>query len=479
MRRRGRLGEVADQAHVCRRESVHRRRRLCVFVCPIFIGLGLGAQHDEMVEINLSKIIELLSKDPGTTRRRKLCGIRKTARGRESRRSRDEISTRTRLGYLHIGHVKAIFLNKFYADAYKGKMLVRFDDTNPDLEKSEYEEAILDDLCALGVLDKETAHSVVSYTSDHFDRIQAECVKLIQQGDAYLDDTEVDEMRRRRMERIASDHRDKSISTNLEEFKELLSGSPKGQTLVVRAKIDFASNNAALRDPVLYRSNTKTPHARTKTKYKAYPTYDLACPIVDSIEGVTHALRDSSYSDRKEQFDWIQAKLGLRKVHIRNFSRINFKQTLMSKRKLKHLVETGFVEGWDDPRFPTIKGVLRRGMRVETLKSFMLAQAGSKNQVDMEWDKFWSDNTKIVDKTAFRYMGVSVGQKVGLRVTNAPTPRRLERDEPPQGQRGRSVRTQKLCLLLPTCGWSETMFRATPTGSRKPANASPSCAGAS
>ena len=233
-----------------------------------------------------------------------------------------------------------------------------------------------------------------------------------------MDDTPVEEMRRRRMERISSDQRDKPVAVNVAEFQELLKGTERGQALVVRAKIDFASSNASLRDPVLYRSNVDVPHARTKGKYKAYPTYDLACPIVDSIEGVTHALRDSSYSDRKAQFDWVQEKLGLRRVHIRNFSRINFKRTLMSKRKLKHLVDTKFVDGWDDPRFPTIKGVLRRGMSVDTLKNFMLAQAGSKKQVDMEWDKFWSDNAKIIDKTAARYMAVSSSGSVVLKISN-------------------------------------------------------------
>ena len=169
----------------------------------------------------------------------------------------------------------------------------------------------------------------------------------------------------------------------------------------------YAAGNGSLRDPVLYRVVKSPPHAKTGTKYKAYPTYDFACPIVDSLEGVTHVMRDSQYADRAAQFFWLQDALGLRRCFIQNFSRVNFKRTLMSKRKLAALVDAGVASGWDDPRFPTVKGMLRRGLQVESLREFMLMLGGSMRASDMEWDKVWSDNMRMLDKVVPRFMGVS------------------------------------------------------------------------
>lgn len=176
----------------------------------------------------------------------------------------------------------------------------------------------------------------------------------------------------------------------------------KGIKNCLRAKMSVDNPNKAMRDPVIYRSNP-TAHHRTGDKYKIYPTYDFACPLVDSFEGVTHALRTIEYRDRNPQYWWFLDTLNLRKVHVWDFARLNFVKTVLSKRKLAWFVEKGHVTGWDDPRFPTVRGIRRRGMTIEALKQFILSQGPSKNVVNLDWTIIWAFNKKVIDPVAPRH----------------------------------------------------------------------------
>ncbi|KAJ9101377.1 hypothetical protein QFC20_005258 [Naganishia adeliensis] len=305
-------------------------------------------------------------------------------------------------GYLHIGHIKACILNRALADKYNGKMLLRFDDTNPEKEDDEFEGSFQSDLEMLGV-----KWDGVVHTSDHFEKIQEFAKRLIEQGDAFMDDTDQLTMREQRMALIPSKNRDASVATNLAHFSEMCSGSEEGQKWFLRAKIDYTSPNGAMRDPAVYRCINKAHHV-TGEKYKAYPMYDLACPVVDALDGVTHALRANEYADRKPQYEWFLEKLGLKKIEIFDFSRLDFVYTLLSKRKLKHLVEQGLVKSWEDPRFPTIRGMRARGLTIEALKGFIASQGASSSTLLMEWDQLWAWNKKVIDPIAPRYWAVLV-----------------------------------------------------------------------
>eukprot|EP00835_Amoeboradix_gromovi_P001782 NODE_89_length_21810_cov_0.170098.p3 type:complete len:499 gc:universal NODE_89_length_21810_cov_0.170098:16152-14656(-) len=299
-------------------------------------------------------------------------------------------------GYMHIGHVKAALINDYFAKRYNGKLLIRMDDTNPTKEKQDYEDAILQDCKTLGIIPFKTSH-----TSDHFSVLLDYAEKLIKLDLAYVDDTSIEDMRHQRMKGIASRCRDKSLEKNFSDFDEMKRATEYGLTCCLRAKISIDDNNKCLRDPVIYRCNT-TPHHQTKDKFKVYPTYDFACPVVDSIEGVTHAMRTNEYRDRAPQYQWFIEKLELRPVSISDFSRLNFVYTLLSKRKLQWFVDTKRVESWFDPRFPTVQGIINRGMTVEGLKTFILMQGNSSKNNLCEWDKIWSLNKKIIDANVGR-----------------------------------------------------------------------------
>uniref|UniRef100_A0A182P6L4 Bifunctional glutamate/proline--tRNA ligase n=1 Tax=Anopheles epiroticus TaxID=199890 RepID=A0A182P6L4_9DIPT len=313
-------------------------------------------------------------------------------------------------GYLHIGHAKAALLNQYYQQAFQGKLIMRFDDTNPAKENVHFEQVILEDLEMLQI-----KPDLFTHTSQYFDLMLDYCVRLIKEGKAYVDDTEPEQMKKEREERVESKNRNNTPDRNLAMWAEMVKGSEAGQKCCVRAKIDMSSANGCMRDPTIYRCKNE-PHPRTGTQYKVYPTYDFACPIVDAIENVTHTLRTMEYHDRDEQFYWFIEALGLRRPYIWEYSRLNMTNTVLSKRKLTWFVAEGLVDGWDDPRFPTVRGILRRGMTVEGLREFIIAQGSSKSVVFMEWDKIWAFNKKVIDPIAPRYTALENEGRVPVNV---------------------------------------------------------------
>lgn len=314
-------------------------------------------------------------------------------------------------GYLHIGHAKAALLNAHYQRAFKGKLVFRFDDTNPAKEKEDFEKIILEDVKLLKI-----KPDMFTYTSDHFPLMLKYCDQMIKEGKAFCDNSPPEVMTEQRTNKLPSACRGNSVETNM----KLWQGMQDGTVLdtCVRAKIDYASNNGALRDPVIYRVKHEA-HPRHGNKYRVYPTYDFACPIVDSVEGVTHALRTTEYLDRDDQYFWFIDNLNIRKPHVWAYSRLNLQNTVLSKRKLTYFVDEGVVDGWDDPRMPTVRGVLRRGMTVEGLTEFILAQGSSRAIVTMEWDKIWSFNKKVIDPIAPRHFGLLDNGLVKVNVTDA------------------------------------------------------------
>jgi glutamyl-tRNA synthetase len=318
-------------------------------------------------------------------------------------------------GYLHIGHAKAALLNYTYAQVYGGKMLLRFDDTNPTKEKQEYQDSILEDLKALGI-----KHEATTYTSDYIDFLAELMTKLIKEGKAYCDDTDADTMKDERRAGTSSKCRGNSVEENLRRWKEILAGSEEGLKNAVRGKLDMQCLNMCMRDPVFYRCKVDVPHHRHGTKYKAYPTYDYCCAVVDAKEGVTHALRSLEYSDRAAMYEWVLNACGCQHVELTEFSRMNMDYTVLSKRKLTKLVDEGIVTGWDDPRMPTVRGVLRRGLTVEALKEFVMTMGASRNTNSMSWDKIWAINKQRIDPIVPRFCAMEKKGLVKLTLTDGP-----------------------------------------------------------
>ncbi|KAK8229284.1 glutamyl-tRNA synthetase [Phyllosticta capitalensis] len=328
-------------------------------------------------------------------------------------------------GYLHIGHAKAALLNDYFAHKkYQGTLILRFDDTNPSKEKQEFQDSIIEDLALMGIKPDRSTH-----TSDYFQELYEYCIQLIKEGNGYADDTAQEQMRQERMDGIASKRRDASVEDNLARFEEMKKGTEEGTKWCIRAKMSVDNPNKALRDPVVYRCNPQEHH-RTGATWKIYPTYDFCCPIVDSIEGVTHALRTTEYKDRDAQYQWFIKALKLRGVHNWDFARMNFVRTLLSKRKLTKLVDAGLVWGWDDPRMPTVRGIRRRGMTIPALQEFILKQGPSKNIVNLDWTTFWATNKKYIDPIAGRYTAVESTDKVPVKLIGYAHPGSYTEEKP-------------------------------------------------
>jgi len=273
-------------------------------------------------------------------------------------------------GYLHLGHVKSICLNFGVAKEFGGVCNLRFDDTNPTAEKQDFIDNIENDVKWLGFEWAGEAYHASSY----FDQLHAWAIQLIEQGDAYVDLQTPEQIRDNRGSfneaGTPSPQRDASVEENLALFNDMKDGKYAEGKAVLRAKIDMASPNMNLRDPVIYRVMHQSHH-QTGDKWCIYPMYDFAHPLSDALEGITHSLCTLEFEDHRPFYDWVIAKIGFDvPPHQYEFSRLNVDHTLTSKRKLKQLVDEGIVSGWDDPRMPTVAGMRRRGYTPEGLRDF-------------------------------------------------------------------------------------------------------------
>ena len=274
-------------------------------------------------------------------------------------------------GYLHIGSAKAIWINAGTAQKYGGLFNLRFDDTNPVREDDEYVKSIEEDLRWLGA----EPTGGIYYGSDYFDKCYEFAIKLIKEGKAYVDDLSADEMREYRGTLTEpgkeSPYRNRSVEENLDLFERMKNGEFPDGSHTLRAKIDMASPNMNLRDPAIYRI-VHAHHHRQGDKWCIYPLYDYAHPIQDALEGITHSLCSIEFENHRPLYDWVINNVGFEhKPHQYEFARLNVTHTVMSKRSLRELVETKKVDGWDDPRMPTISGLRRRGYTPSAINEFV------------------------------------------------------------------------------------------------------------
>ncbi len=271
-------------------------------------------------------------------------------------------------GYLQIGHAKAICLNFEIAKEFGGKCNLRFDDTNPEKESDEFVQAIQQDIKWLGF-----DWAKICFASDYFEQLYLWAIQLIESGDAYVDDLSFDEMRAYRGSITEpgkpSPYRDRSVEENLDLFKRMRAGEFADGEKVLRAKIDMSHPNMNMRDPVMYRIK-RMHHHRVGDEWCIYPSYDFTHGQSDSLEEVTHSLCSLEFEDHRPLYDWFIEKLGIFPSKQTEFSRLNLTYTVVSKRKLRALVEGGYVDGWDDPRMPTLSGMRRRGYPAASIRNF-------------------------------------------------------------------------------------------------------------
>ena len=316
-------------------------------------------------------------------------------------------------GYLHLGHAKSICLNFGVAEEFGGLCNLRLDDTNPAAEKTEYAEAIMADVRWLGFDWEERLH----HASDYFDQLFDWAVRLIENGKAFVCDLNFEEMRELRGTLTApgkpSPFRDRPVEENLDLFQKMKAGEFPEGSKTLRAKIDMASPNLNLRDPVIYRILHKE-HPKTGTQWKIYPSYDFAHGQSDSIEGITHSLCTLEFEHHRPLYDWFCENLGIHHPQQIEFARLNLNYTVMSKRKMLRLVTEGHVNGWDDPRMPTLSGMRRRGYTPQAIRAFCdrVGLAKRENVIEMELLEYCLRDD--LNRRAERRLGVLNPLKVTL-----------------------------------------------------------------
>jgi glutaminyl-tRNA synthetase len=307
-------------------------------------------------------------------------------------------------GYLHIGHAKAICLDFGLADEFRGHTNLRFDDTNPEKEETEYVDSIMEDVKWLGF-----HWDGLFYASDYFDQLYEWALKLIRDAKAYVDDLSAEEIRKHRGTLTEpgkdSPHRNRSVEENLDLFQRMKAGEFPDGSRVLRAKIDMASPNLNMRDPVMYRI-LHAEHHRTGNKWCIYPMYDYAHGQSDSLEKVTHSMCTLEFEDHRPLYNWFIQQLGIFPSQQIEFDRLNLTHTLLSKRKLLQLVREGRVRGWDDPRMPTLSGIRRRGYPPEAIRNFCASIGVSKTTGSIELAMLEHFVREDLNKRALRVMAV-------------------------------------------------------------------------
>ena len=297
-------------------------------------------------------------------------------------------------GYPHMGHIKQVLLNEVFAKAYKGRIFLFFDDTNPEKAKQEYVDAIKKDFAWLGIkFDREY------FASDNVEKLYAYARQLIESGRAYVCECDRDEMKKNRMDGIECKHRKQSSKQNMELFEEMLSGKMEEGRAIVRLKGNMKAQNTAMRDPALLRI-IKVPHYRQGTKYSVWPLYDFNTPILDSINGVTDIIRDKNYEPRDELAREILGALGLRIPRMHLEGRLNIKGNVVQKRVIRKLISDGLIKRWDDPRLMTAMALRRRGIQVEALREFVLRFGMSKSKSEVGIEMLLAENKKVIDPIA-------------------------------------------------------------------------------
>jgi glutaminyl-tRNA synthetase len=319
-------------------------------------------------------------------------------------------------GYLHIGHAKSICLNFGLAAEFGGKTNLRFDDTNPEKEEQEYVDSIIDNVHWLGFQE-----NAIFYASDYFQQLYDWAIQMIRDGKAYVDDLSAEQIRQYRGTLTEpgkeSPYRNRSVEENLDLFARMKAGEFPDGSRTVRAKIDMASKNLNLRDPVMYRI-LNAEHHRTGNKWCIYPMYDFAHGQSDSIEGITHSICTLEFEDHRPLYDWYIDELGIYHPRQVEFDRLNLTYTVLSKRKLLLLVRDGHVRGWDDPRMPTISGIRRRGYTPEALRNFCRAIGVSKTNGTIELGLLEHYVREDLNKRAPRLMAVL--RPLRVVITNYP-----------------------------------------------------------
>jgi|YelNatPaOPRAMG01_1025707.scaffolds.fasta_scaffold01189_8 glutamyl-tRNA synthetase len=343
--------------------------------------------------------------------------------------------------YPHIGHAKAALLNFLYAKKYGGKFILRFEDTNPEMVKKEYYDAVIEGLKWLGIeWDK------LDYSSDHMKNFYEAVEKLISEGKAYVCLCKLETIRKNRASGKECKHRLQTVKENLELWEKMKNEFKEGKA-VVRLKIDMKHVNATMRDPIIMRI-VEISHPRTGKKYRVWPTYDFGTAMMDGWEGVTHRLRSKEFEIRKELQQYIQKLFGFKPSQTIEFGRLNLKGVPTSGRIIREMIKKGKLLGWDDPRLTTLIALKRRGFVPEAVKNFILLTGVSKAEGIITWEILEAENRKIIDALANRYMVVLNPVKISL--GNAPEIKEvkinLHPDFPERGQRKIPVNMKKIWI---------------------------------